>query len=213
MKDTVVIGSGGFSKQVIEMIEEINLIEQRYNLIGLIDDNKTVGTKILDYEVLGDTDYLNHCSRNKKIHGVIAISDGNVRMKIVEKLNDVIWINLIHPSAIISKYVEIGHGNIFCAGIVVNPELKVGNHCHINIGCTLGHDVIMEDYVTIMPGSRISGNVTLKSKSVVGTGTSIIQGLTIEKNVTLGAGAVVTKNTKANTLYIGIPAKEFTIFK
>ncbi|OLS38881.1 hypothetical protein BTR22_04310 [Alkalihalophilus pseudofirmus] len=208
MKSIVVIGSGGFSKQVIEIIEQINLINQEYKLLGIIDDNKNiVGTEVLGYEVIGDTDYIKHFSQQKEIYGVIAIADGEVRKQISRKLNTLRWVNLIHPSATISDYAKIGKGNIICAGVVINPDFQMGNHSHINIGSTIGHDVSMLDYVTVMPGSRISGNVTLKSNSMVGTGSIIIQGLTIEENVVLGAGAVVTKNTESNSLYVGIPAR------
>ncbi|MDA1649380.1 MULTISPECIES: acetyltransferase [unclassified Bacillus cereus group] len=209
MKDLVVIGSGGFSKQVIEIIEQLNLINPEYKLLGIIDDNKgLVGTEVLGYEVIGDTDYIKQLSKQQKIHGVIAIADGEIREHISRKLNDVQWVNLIHPSAVVSNYTKLGEGNIICAGVVINPECKMGNHSHINIGSTLGHDVLMLDYVTVMPGSKVSGNVNLKSKSMVGTGATIIQGLTIEENVVLGAGTVVTKNTKPNYLYVGVPAKE-----
>ncbi len=209
MKDIVVIGSGGFSKQVIEIIEQLNLINQEYKLLGIIDDDKSlVGTEVLGYEVIGDTNYIKQFSQQNKIHGVIAIADGIVRKEISRKLYDVQWVNLIHPSSVVSDYTKIGEGNIICAGVVINPDFQMGDHSHINIGSTLGHDVSMLDYVTIMPGSRISGNVILKSNSMVGTGSTIIQGLTIEENVVLGAGAVVTKNTEPNYLYVGVPAKK-----
>ncbi|WP_170289668.1 acetyltransferase [Cytobacillus depressus] len=209
MKNMVVFGSGGFSKQVIEIIEQLNLINQEYKLIGIIDDNNSlIGTEVLGYEVIGNTDFINQYSKQNEILGVIAIADGEVRKRISRKLNDVQWVNLIHPSAIVSNYTKIGEGNIICAGVVINPDFQMGNHSHINIGSTLGHDVSMLDYVTVMPGSRISGNVTLKSNSMVGTGSTIIQGLTIEENVVLSAGAVVTKNTEPNCLYVGVPAKK-----
>jgi len=209
MKKIVVIGSGGFSKQVIELIEQINTACQEYELIGIIDDNKSLhGTNILGYKIIGDTEYINQFSQQEEVYGVIAIADGEVRKQISQKLKNINWVNLIHPSVILSKYSEIGYGNIICAGVVINPDFKIGNHSHINIGTTLGHDVSISDYVTIMPGCRISGNVLLKSNSMLGTGSTIIQGLTIECNVILGAGSVVTKNTEQNYLYVGIPAQK-----
>lgn len=207
MKEIVVIGSGGFSKQVIEIIEKRNLINQEYNLIGIIDDNKKlIGTEVLGYQVIGDTDYIKQYSQKKKIQGVIAIADGNIRKRVFRKLKDILWVNLIHPSAVISDYMKIGQGNIICAGVIVNPEVEIGNHCHINIGSTIGHDVKMLDYVTIMPGNRISGNVTIKCNSTVGTGSSIVQGIAIEENVTLGAGSIVLKDLPANCTAVGTPA-------
>lgn len=208
MKELVVIGSGGFSKQVIELIEQLNLKNEEYKIIGIIDDNKSlIGTEVLGYEVIGDTNYIYHLSQHKKIYGVIAIADGLVRKNIAKKLNKVQWVNLIHPSVVISDYNIMGVGNIICAGVIINPDFQIGNHSHINIGSTFGHDVSIFDFVTVMPGSRVSGNVTLKSNAMVGTGSIIIQGLVIEENVILGAGTVVTNNTVPNCLYVGVPAK------
>lgn len=207
MKKLYIIGSGGFSKQVIEMIELINSRNKEYELVGLIDDNKTkLGHKVLGYEVIGTTDFLNTLSQNEEVYGVIAIANGKIKSTVFNALPRVNWINLIHPTAIVSKYIDIGVGNVICAGVIINPETVISHHCHINIGSTLGHDVKMKDYITIMPGCNISGNVKLNEKTVVGTGVKIIQGITIGHNVVLGAGAVVIKDVESNSLYVGIPA-------
>jgi sugar O-acyltransferase (sialic acid O-acetyltransferase NeuD family) len=209
MKNLVVIGSGGFSKQVIEIIEKLNCKKSEFNLIGIIDDNKEfIGHEVLGYKIIGTTEYIMDYSQKNEVYGIIAISNGEVRERIVRKLVYIKWINLIHPSVEMSKYVKLGVGNIICAGVIINPECNIGNHVHINIGTTVGHDVSMMDYVTIMPGSNISGNVLLKEKSMVGTGAKVIQGLKIEESVILGAGAVLTKNTEKSCIYVGIPAKK-----
>lgn len=210
MKDIVVIGSGGFSKQVIEIIEKINISgNDEYNISGIIDDDPSlIGKKVLGYDIIGTTKELHRHSINNNIYCVIAIADGEVRKKISRDLSYVKWANLIHPSAVLSKYIKLGVGNVICGGVVMNPECILGDHCHINIGTTLGHDVLMEDFITVMPGSRVSGNVILKSGSMIGTGSTVLQGLTIEEDVIIGAGAVVTKDTTNNSVYIGVPAKK-----
>ena len=209
MKMVFIVGSGGFSKQVIEIIEKLNKNEKKYKLLGLIDDNESlVGSNVMGYEIVGNTDYLKGFSEHNEIFGVIAIANWKVRQSLEKKLTAVNWLNLIHPSAIVSDYTQMGEGNIVCAGVVINPECRIGSHCHINIGTTMGHDIEMGNFVTVMPGSRISGNVTLKNCSMIGTGSTILQGLTIEENAIIGAGAVVTKNTSPNGLYLGVPAKK-----
>src|SRR5690625_1317689 len=119
MKDIVIIGSGGFCKQVIEIVEEINFIKPKYNLLGVIDDNEQkLDTEILGKKVIGDTDYLNNYSKENMVYGVIAIADGKIRKEISGKLLNVKWLNLIHPKAIVSNYSKLGIGNIICAGVV-----------------------------------------------------------------------------------------------
>lgn len=209
MKPLYIIGSGGFSKQVIEMIEELNKIHKEYDLVGLIDDDPDlIGQTVLGYEIVGDTDYLNEISKKEKVNAVIAIGDGYVRKKIANKLQNVNWVNLIHPKAIVSKYVDIGKGNIICSGVIINPECKIGNHCNINIGCTLGHDVTLHDFTTVMPGCNISGNVIVKEYTTIGTGSCIIQNKLIGQGSYIGAGAVVVKDVDDQSLYVGVPAKK-----
>ena len=104
-------------------------INKTFKLLGLIDDNQNlIGNEVLGYKLFGTTDYLKEFSYNNKVYGVIAIAEGNFRKKIFKKLNRVQWENLIHPNAMISKYVSIGKGNIICAGVVINPECKLGDH-------------------------------------------------------------------------------------
>ncbi|MCM3306976.1 acetyltransferase [Priestia megaterium] len=209
MKSLYIIGSGGFSKQVIEIVEEINKIKKQYELVGIIDDNPSLINKdILGYKVIGDTSHLMSISETKDIYAVIAIGDGNIRRKIYNKLLNINWVNLIHPKTIISKYITMGKGNIICGGVIINPECSIGDNCHINIGCTLGHDITLGEHVTLMPGCNISGNVEIADLSTIGTGSCIIQNKLIDKNSLIGAGSVVTKNTEKNSLYVGAPAKK-----
>ncbi|MEW5595565.1 acetyltransferase [Peribacillus frigoritolerans] len=208
MKPLYIIGSGGFSKQVLEIVEEINTHNIEYEIVGIIDDNTSLlGTQVLGYKIIGDTDYLKDISDVK--NAVIAIGEGKVRKQIYNKLRKKVkWVNLIHPKAIVSQYTTLGEGNVICAGVIINPDTRIGNHCNVNIGSTLGHDVILGDYATIMPGCNISGNVKIDNYSTIGTGSCIIQNKHIDKYAIIGAGSVVIDNIEKNSLYVGSPAKK-----
>lgn len=92
-------------------------------------------------------------------------------------------------------------------------KIQMGNFGVYNLNCTIGHDCVIEDFVTISPGANISGNVILSECSYIGTNTSILQGksraekLVIGKNSIVGAGSVVTKNVPNNTIVKGIASK------
>ena len=44
----------------------------------------------------------------------------------------------------------------------------IGDGVIINQGCNIGHDSIIGDYTTIMPGTGISGSVTIGSQVSIG---------------------------------------------
>ena len=54
--EILLIGGGGHCKSVIDVIEQ----EDKYTIAGIIDKKELVGTKVLDYKVIGcDDDIIN----------------------------------------------------------------------------------------------------------------------------------------------------------
>ncbi|SER59949.1 acetyltransferase [Salisediminibacterium halotolerans] len=207
-KPIYIIGSGGYSKQVIEILEE-TAGQQDWEIIGLIDDDYGKhGQEVLGYPVLGDVGWLKKQSFIEASSAVVAVGDGEQRKCIINDLKNVYWPNVIHPSALLSKHIEMGKGNVISAGVIINPDSSLGNFNNINIGCTLGHDVYFADYVTVMPNCSISGNVNINQFTTVGTGTAVIQGLSLGSGSIIGAGSSVIDHTDSYSVYVGSPAKK-----
>lgn len=208
MKNLIIIGAGGFAREVSWLVDDINDAEEKWNLIGFIDDNTDVyGKKLNGYDVLGGLDYLKCKS---EIYYVCAIANVKARKEVVERCDELGFkaATLIHPSVISSKkYNEIGKGCIICANSIITVNVKLGNHVIVNLDCTIGHDVIIEDFVTIYPSVNVSGNCTIGELVELGTGAKIIQGKSIGNNTKIGAGSVVIKDIEADCTAVGSPAK------
>ncbi len=206
MKDIVIIGAGGFGREVAWLIEDINREKKEWNLLGFVDDNEMIqGNEINGYRVIGTTDWLN----TQEMYVVNSIADPIVKKKIMEKISNSknMYPVLIHPSVICSERAKIGEGSIICAGNIISVDAKIGKHVIINLDCTIGHDAVLGDYTTILPSVNISGAVNLEECVNFGTGGAIIQGLRIGKNTIIGAGSVVVKDLPANCTAVGIPAR------
>lgn len=209
MKNIVIIGSGGFGREVQWLINDINNKDKEWNFIGFIDENEELRCSILnDSYVLGTFEDIKNLNDND-IYYVCAVGDPEVKKMLVEKAEkyNLKPATLIHPSAILSEYVEIGEGSIICAGSIITVNIEIGNHVIINIDSTIGHDVIIHDYSTILPSVNISGNTIIEEGVSVGTGSAIIQGKTIGKYSIIGAGAVVIKDIPSGATAVGSPAK------
>ena len=89
----------------------------------------------------------------------------------------------------------------------MTTNIELGCHVIVNLACTIGHDSILEDFVTIAPGVNISGNVTIGTGTDLGTGSKIIQGISVGSWTVVGAGAVVNRELPANVTAVGVPAK------
>lgn len=208
MKDIYIVGAGGFGREVLWLIQRINNVNLEWNIKGFIDDNKSIQNTIIDeYPVVGTIDDL------ENIDGYVVIAIGNSRIKknIVERIksiSNVKFATLVDPSTIMSNRVNIGEGSIICAGNIITVDIKIGNHVILNLDCTVGHDVVINDFVTVYPSANISGNTMIGRCSEIGTGTKIIQGTFICDNVILGAGATVVKDIAVEGTYVGTPTKK-----
>lgn len=206
MKNIVIIGAGGFGREVAWLIEDINRVNPEWNIVGFVDDNENIqGKEINGYKVVGNIDWL----KDQDLYVVSAIGNPINKKKVVKRLEGSKnkYPILIHPSVIYSSIVEFGEGAIICAGNIISVNIKIGKHVIVNFDCTIGHDAILDDFTTVLPSVNVSGNVTVEECVSVGTGTAIIQGVTIGANTIIGAGAVVVKDLPANCTAVGAPAK------
>lgn len=206
MKDLIIVGAGGFGREVAWIIETINENEPTWNILGFVDDDVSlIGCIIGNYKILGDTNY----PITKNVNIIIAIADTRIRRDIYEKYRDknLLFPSLIHPKAEISKSTNVGFGSIICSNSVISVNSILGNFVIIDWNTTIGHDSTIGDFCTIFPSANISGNITIGTEVVVGSNSFLKQGIGVVSNVYIGAGAVVLKTIDYRGTYVGNPAK------
>lgn len=209
MNDLIIFGASGFGREVAWLVERINTEESTWNLLGFMDDAEELqGTLINGYKVLGKTDDVKHYP---DAYFVCAVGASKVREKIINRMKQVNpnikFGTLIDPTVEMSKLVTIGEGTIMCAHTIITVNIEIGNHVIINLDCTIGHDAVIKDFVTLYPSVNVSGISTIGRGVELGTGMQIIQGKHIEDYSILGAGAVVVKDINEAGVYVGVPAK------
>lgn len=162
-----------------------------------------------------DDDYINDytlpissfdCS---KYELMIAVSDSKEREKIVNRLpKETKFYTYIHPTTIItSNSFVIGEGSFIGPYCVITTNVKIGKHAILNRGNQIGHDSIIGDYFSAMPGSILSGNVTIGDRVYFGTNSSVIEKKKVCNDVIIGANGVVVKDINISGTYVGVPVK------
>ena len=208
MKDIVIIGAGGFGREVKTLIDAINLNKPLYRFKGYYDDGFEKGVMINGFEVLGGVSELNEMALPVCV--VIAIGAPKTKRNVVERLTNenLTFPSLIHPSVIKSEdFISIGKGCLICAGNILTCNIDIEDFVILNLMCTVGHDTIIKKYSSFMPSVNISGEVIIQEGVYVGTGARIINQLEVGENTIIGAGAVVSKSLPSNCTAVGIPAK------
>lgn len=209
MKDIAIFGVGGFGREVLALIKDINSEKNQWNILGFFDDGYEKGVMINGYPNLGKTEDLNNLE--KPISIAVSVGNPETKKQIIDKIVNplVDYPTLIHPSVWIGDkdFVKLGKGCIICAGNMITTNIEIGDFVILNLGCTVGHDSIIKDYAAFMPSVNISGEVVIGEGVYVGTGAKIINQLEIGEYTIVGAGAVVAKTLPARCTAVGVPAK------
>ena len=113
---------------------------------------------------------------------------------------------VLDPAAAVGPTVSIGAGSIVFAFATVTVDVALGRHVHIGRGAAVGHDCVLDDFVTVLPLASVSGNVRIGEGTTIGTGALIRQGVTIGRDAFVGMGAVVLDDVPDGTTVVGVPA-------
>lgn len=213
-EDLVIIGAGGFGREVKWLVERINRDadsrtgEKRWNICGFADDGVPVQAELEGLPVLGGCEWL--AEQKKPLAVVCAVGSAKSRRKIIKKIKEnknLYFPNLLDPSVLMSESVQMGGGNIICAGTILTVDICMGDFCILNLDCTIGHDVKLGDFVTLYPSVNLSGNVTVGQETELGTGSHVIQGIKIGEQTIIGAGTVVIRDLPGECTAVGNPAR------
>lgn len=210
----VIIGAGGFGREVLDVIDAINdqwaeSVGQGYEFLGFLDD----GSPDLDLLDARGVSHLGPVTKLAELASdvgyLIGIGDGGVRRRLDDYGRSLSHPSptVVHPSATQGFDVRFGPGTVVCSHVSLTNNIRIGRHVHLNLNCTVGHDVVLGDYVTVSPLVAISGEVTAETGAMFGTGSTINQRVTMGESAILGAGAAAVKDIPAGVTAVGIPAK------
>ena len=216
-KKIVLIGAGGFGREVASIIETVNNSEIKnnrepvYELLGFLDDGQQYHTGYLinGYPWLGDHNWILDHKEDTVCNCVI----GNPKVKriIQEELTQqgVVFETIIAYAGFgyIGPYTEIGPGCVFYGGVTIGVNSKIGAGVVMNQMVNIGHDAEIGDYTTIMPFTGISGYCKIGSEVSIGGHAFIVPGRKVGNGATVAAGSIVFSNVKAGTTVLGNPAK------
>lgn len=208
-KQVVIVGAGGFGREVLDVLNAANEISNEWIFEGFVADDpppKDILNRINAQWLSAVDEFL---TSNNPDNYVIGIGNPLMRRSIASRFDQLGWnaATLIHPSAAIGADVEIAAGSVICSHVSITTNVRIGRHVHVSRNSTIGHDCRVSDFVTINPIVAVSGDVKLHEGVTMGTHSSILQGLSVGAGATVGAGAVVVRDVAPNSTVVGIPAK------
>jgi sugar O-acyltransferase (sialic acid O-acetyltransferase NeuD family) len=198
-KRAYLIGSGGHAKVVAALLAGIE-----YEIAGVYDDNFEKWKQTLaGIPIIGPIERLEQAP---SLPTVIAIGDNAVRESIANRYSFE-WLTAVHPQAHVDRSVALGEGTVVMAGVIIQPDSRVGRHVIVNTSASVDHDCVVGDFVHIAPGARLAGSVRVETGVLIGIGAVAIPGVEIGRWTTVGAGAAIVGNLPAECIAKGVPAK------
>jgi sugar O-acyltransferase (sialic acid O-acetyltransferase NeuD family) len=203
MNDAVAIfGTGGFAREVACILHDQGRGDR---IVAFHEPDEVYEAR----ELLGVPVRPQSTFDPAKHRAVVGIGNPTLRQKVVGELpTNTVFDTLIHPTVVMSQWVEVGAGSVICAGCVLTCQISIGEHCHLNLNSTVGHDCTFGDFCTVAPGTNISGNCAFGNRVDVGTQASFRQHVRICDDAVIGMGTVVVKDILEAGTYVGVPAKK-----
>ena len=212
-KKILIFSAGSAGREIFQLISSINKFKDEWEVIGYVDDDVNKVDKIIDNIQV----YSNKKKpKNKEIYATCGVMDHIIRKKIFEK--EIIKCNLqvpnlIHPLIEKPKCLKIGRGNIIFGNVHISFEVNINNFSTISNFCDLGHNLVLGNYITMMPTVTVGGNCEIEEQTFIGSGANIHQGAKIGKNCNIGMGSLIINNLKNNSSVVDHPRKVTRISK
>jgi sugar O-acyltransferase (sialic acid O-acetyltransferase NeuD family) len=188
MKPLILVGGGGHCISCIDVIE----MTKEFKIVGIIDSSKEKGTKILDYEVIGDDNDIEILSKTCKNFFITIgqIKSHLIRQEIyfkLKKLNLILPI-IISPISYVSKHADINEGTIVMHDAIINAGAKVGKCNIINSKSLIEHEVLVGDFCHISTSSIVNGQTVIEDNCFIGSNSVLVNNIKIKKNSIIPAG-------------------------
>jgi sugar O-acyltransferase (sialic acid O-acetyltransferase NeuD family) len=207
MVNIIVLGSGGHAKVIIDILHMMD----KYAIIGITSISLKKGELFSGYIVLGEDSIIaEYNPENHRIAmGLGGFRDNRIREKAFYYVKSLRFnfLNVIHPSAIISETSKLGEGVTIFPGVVINTNTTIGDNSIIATGSTIDHETVIGNNVLISAGVTIGAYAKINDGALIALGAKVISGVNIGKNAVVAAGAVVIDDVFADQTVYGIPAK------
>ena len=206
MKKMLIIGAGGYGRELLQWIKGINAERPTWEIVGFLDDNLDALSGVeCDYPVVGRvTDW----KPSEDEEFALALGSPAVKEEVARsmKARGAVFPPIIHPTATLTPFSHFGEGLVMFPYSKLSVNSTVGDFVTI-LSSGVGHDVFVGDFATISGMCSILRNVTIGKRVFVAAGVSIAQDVSVGDDAYLGLGSVVLKDVPAGMKTFGNPAR------
>jgi sugar O-acyltransferase (sialic acid O-acetyltransferase NeuD family) len=207
-KKMFIVGAGEFAQIAYEYFTH----DSEFEVVGFCVNREYLKTSVLfDLPVVPYEDVESHfpASDYLAFTGISASDMNRTRTRFYHDLKskNYDFATYVSSRAFVWRNVKIGVNSFIFEMNVLQPFVDVGNNCVLWSGNHVGHRSVIRDNCFITSHVVISGYCVIGEGTFMGVNATLNDNLEVAQGCLIGAGSHVTKNTEANRIYVGSPAR------
>ncbi len=205
MRDIVIVGAGGFAKEILQYAQDLCAADAGYRVKGFLDrDRSRHGTTHAGYPVLGAEDSYAPAAGDIFL---LALGTAEAKKRAVAILQEqgAEFLTLVHPQAYVAPSARVGTGAVICPFAYVGPDAIVEEFVLVNLYASCGHDTRIGRYAILGPYACTNGHVTIEEAVFLATHATVTVGKRVGRGSIVAAGGVVVRDVPPGVLAAGNP--------
>lgn len=204
MNQFVIVGAGGFGREVLQYLKDIHGHDP---VRGFLDDSATaVEPASLGQRVLGTVSEYRPQQHDRL---VLAVGNPVLRLRLARSLTErgARFASVIHPQAYVASSAELGTGCIIAPFATVGANAILAEHVVLTFYASVAHDAQVGTAAALSPHSVANGGARLGVASFLGTAAIVNPARQVGDFAKVAAGSVVYRDVPARSLAAGNPAR------
>lgn len=210
MRRLLIVGAGGFGREMFHWVRQHPDHGVRWTLGGFLDDNAEALRGFgRDPGIVGS---LRDYAPSAGDLLVCALGLPKSKKAVVEPLlaRGAEFLTFVHPAATVGGDVQLGQGTVVCPGAVLTADIRVGRFVTLNNCATVGHDATVGDYTTLSCHADITGFCKVGEGVFFGSHAGMIPSTSVGDWALVGAGSMVLVSVDPGATVVGVPARRIS---
>lgn len=118
------------------------------------------------------------------------------------------FVSYVSSRASVWPDLQIGENVLIYEHAIIQPFARIGSNCIIRSGAHISHHCQVADHAFVAAEVAMGGEGYVGEQAFVGVGAVLRDRIVVAERSFIGAGAVLVKDTQADGVYVGNPARK-----